>query len=258
MQARVLNFLRLAQRLARIDSLVLGRDRLSVTMVVFVVVIALFLRFALPWLDQFLDTAGVLPNQSTANRLSDYYPALIACFAVFQGGLFSGAIFGFALIDEKEDRTIKAMLVSPVPFSEYMLYRVVVASLVAYATVVFLLLTVNLAPLALGEVLVIALGASLTGPLATLFYAVYAENKVQAFAIAKFVGIAGWIILIGWFVAEPFQWLFGLFPPFLTSKAYWMALDGNPNWWIVHAIGIATQLGLIALLANRFKTAAYK
>jgi len=109
-----------------------------------------------------------------------------------------------------------------------------------------------------GHLLLIAAGAALAGPIASLFYAIFAENKVQGFAMAKFVGIAGWVILVGWFVAEPWQWLFGLFPPFLISKAYWMVLDGDGLWWVSLLAGIVLQAGLIALLIRRFTRVAYR
>jgi len=66
------------------------------------------------------------------------------------------------------------------------------------------------------------------------------------------------LILLAWFVSEPFQWLFGLFPPFLISKAYWMAFEGNNFWWIALIIGIILQLGLIVVLMKQFNKTAYK
>ena len=96
------------------------------------------------------------------------------------------------------------------------------------------------------------------GPIFALFLGTFAKNKVQGFAYGKFVSIAGWIILVGWFVPEPWQWLFGLFPPFWISKAYWMAYAGNGFWWIALIIGIILQLGTVWLLAKQFEKVAYR
>ena len=57
---------------------------------------------------------------------------------------------------------------------------------------------------------------------------------------------------LGWFVAEPWQWLFGLLPPFWISEIYWMALEGNGLWWVALVAGIVLQVGLIVLLVQRF------
>ena len=81
----------------------------------------------------------------------------------------------------------------------------------------------------------------------------------EIFAIStKFVGLAGWVILGAWFVDIPWQWLFGLFPPYWVTKAYWMVLDGNSWWWVALVVGIVTQIGLIGWLAKGFKEMAYR
>jgi fluoroquinolone transport system permease protein len=77
-------------------------------------------------------------------------------------------------------------------------------------------------------------------------------------ALSKFGGIAGWTVLISWFVPEPWQWLIGIFPTFLVSKAYWMALAGRPLWWLPLVAAVILQLGLIYMMLRRFQTVAYR
>ncbi len=245
-------------RFSRNDAKLIWRDRFLVFMFGFVFYIAIVLRFGLPWLDGYLATNGILPSESMPMRFSDFYLLLVSYMAVFQGALIAGTIFGFALLDEKEDDTIKAMLVTPVPFSRYIMYRVAVPMILAFFTVIMMVLSIGQALIPLWQLTLISLGASLTAPIATLFYGIFAENKVQGFAMAKFVGIAGASILLGWFVDEPMQWLFGLFPPFWITKAYWMAYNGNTLWWLALIVGIIAQSGLIYLLVQRFNQVAYR
>ena len=150
------------------------------------------------------------------------------------------------------------MLVTPVPFSHYVMYRIVVPMILAFFTVIMMVLFIGQALIPLWQLDLISFGASFTAPIITLFYGVFAENKVQGFAMAKFVGIGGLAILLGWFVDEPTQWLFGLFPPFWINKAYWMAYYGNNLWWLALIVGILTQSGLIYLLVQRFNRVAYR
>ncbi len=119
-------------------------------------------------------------------------------------------------------------------------------------------LSINQALLPLWQMILIAAGGALTAPIVSLFLATFAENKVQGFAYSKFGGVSGWTIMIGFFVAEPFQWLIGLYPPFWISKAYWMALEGTELWWAALLVGIVSQAGLIALLVKRFVKVAYR
>ena len=61
--------------------------------------------------------------------------------------------------------------------------------------------------------------AGLGAPLFMLFLAATASDKVQGFAMAKFIGLGGLLILVGWFLPSPLDWLPGLFPPYLVAKA---------------------------------------
>jgi fluoroquinolone transport system permease protein len=120
------------------------------------------------------------------------------------------------------------------------------------------ILFIDLTPIPFWQLLLICIGASLTAPIASLFFGIFAENKVQGFAYSKFSGLAGMLILLGWFVSEPLQWLFGLFPPFLINKAYWMALNGDDLWWLALLAGIILQIGLIVFMMRMFKRTVYR
>jgi fluoroquinolone transport system permease protein len=169
-----------------------------------------------------------------------------------------GTIVGFMLLDEKDHNTLKAMLVTPVRFQQYVLYRVGLPSVLAFVIVLVMVLGINQALVPLWQLILIAAGAALLAPITTLFFAITAENKVQGFAYAKFTGIAGWIIMGGWFIPQPWQWLLGIFPPFWISKAYWMAFAGESLWWLVLIVGVFLQIGLIYWLAQRFNKVVYR
>lgn len=245
--------LTLARKISTNDFRIIGRDKFLQLMFGFVVVIAVFLRFAVPALNTNLAALALMPGSFHSEPLSHFYPLIVGFLVIFQGALLSGAIYGFLILDEKEDGTLTALLVTPVPTTQYLGVRMYIPALFAAIIVLAQLYFAGIALPSLPTAIALAIGASLSGPIATLVYANFAENKLQGFAIAKFVGIAGWVILIGWFVAEPYQWLFGLFPPFLISKAYWMALAGDPNWLWVELIGVAGQLIVIWALVQRFQ-----
>ena len=247
----------LAHKLGRYDSKLIARERFLVFLFIFIIYMIVVLRFGLPWLDNYLAVKGVFPNENISSRVSDYYPLIVAFFALFEGALLAGTVFGFLLLDEKDNNTIKAILITPVTLNRYMLYRITIASMATFIIVLAMLIFINQALLPWWQLILVSIGASFTTPIVTLFYAVYAENKVQGFAYAKFVSVAGWVILIAWFVSNPFQWLFGLFPPFWISKAYWMAFEGNQLWWISLIIGIVSQVALIILLLKRFNKIVY-
>ena len=247
----------LVQKLGRNDAKLIWRDSLLLVLLAFTVVIAASLHYLLPWLDGYLAANGTLPNAKYDTRLADHFPLIVGFFTLFQGGTISGAIFGFALLDEKENDTLTAMLVTPVPFRQYIGYRVALPTLLGVIIIAGMMWGIGLALVPWWQVLLLAAGGSLGAPIAALFYVTFAENKVQGFAMSKFISIAGWIILIAWFVDEPWQWLFGLFPPYWICKAHWMALGGDPFWWAALLLGVALHLAALAWFVRRFQRVAY-
>lgn len=247
----------IVRKLGRNDIKLIGRDSFLVSMLLYIFIIAVVLRYALPWLDNYLVENGVLPNETITFGLTDIYPMIVAYLSIYIGAVLVGVIFGFMLLDEKDDNTLKAMLVTPISLNQYLLYRVGVPTVVAFFGVLGQMLIINQALVPLWQMLLIAAGAALTAPIAALFFATFAANKVQGFAMTKFVGVAGLTILLGWFVAEPLQFLIGLFPPFWVAKAYWMALEGRDLWLGALLIGVVTQVVLLWALTRRFNKVAY-
>jgi fluoroquinolone transport system permease protein len=248
----------LLRKVGPVDVKVIRRDSFLLFMFSYTTFMALLLRLLLPRLNVTLAANGVLPNERFAVELSAFYPMIVAYVALYSGALAVGMIFGFMLLDEKDDQTLTAMLVTPVPLRQYALYRVGVAAALAFVIIWLMLLIIGQALLPFWQLLLCAAGAALTAPIIVLFFAIIAENKVQGFAYGKFGGIAGFTILLGWFVPEPLQWLFGLFPPFWVSKAFWLAHEGRGLWWVALFVGIVLQIGLIGWLLQRFTRAVYR
>lgn len=240
-------------RLAQNDFRLIGRDLFLVYLFIYINLIAVALRFALPYLNAHLAAGDTVPFV-----LSDWYPMLVTYFLVFLGAALIGMIYGFVLLEEKDNNTIAALLVSPLPLNHYLIYRVGLPAGIAFFQTIVAVLITNVAVLPLWQLALISVSASLIAPIVALYFAVFAENKVQGLALAKFIGAAGFVIPVAWFTPEPLQFLFGLFPPFWVSKAYWLALEGNPLWLGALALGVVLQLALIAILARRFNAVIYR
>ena len=54
---------------------------------------------------------GIMPGDTLKMSLSDVYPMLVAYMALYTGAMLVGTDFGFVLLDEKDQNTLKAMLV---------------------------------------------------------------------------------------------------------------------------------------------------
>lgn len=238
--------------MARNDVRLIGRDSFLTGMIVMVLATAVILRFFLPWLE---NTLAQQPELGIG--VADYYPMVIS-YLVFLGSILSGVVVGFILLDERDDNTLKALLVTPLPLPYYIAYRVVVPMALAFVVGVLDILIVNQSVIPVWQLVPIVAVGALTAPAATLFFGGFAENKVQGFALVKILGAIGMLLVAAWFVPEPLQFLFGLFPPYWVAKAYWLAYAGNPNWLLALVLGFGLMLGLIALLTRRFRAMAYR
>ena len=217
------------------DSRLILRDSFLRMMAAMIVLIALGLRFGLPPLTGYLEGLGLLPGALGTEPASHYFPLALAYFSLFDGPLLVGFIFGFVVLDEKEDRSLDAMAVTPVALVDYMLWRSLLSWALGFGVTLAQMLFVGPAleqpgtdaaalPGVLPLINLCAL-AGLGAPLFMLFLSATASDKVQGFAMAKFIGLGGLLILVGWFLPSPLDWLPALFPPYLVAKAYWLSLS---------------------------------
>lgn len=236
----------------RNDARLIRRDMILGMMLIFVVYIGIVLRFGLPWLDGYLLNARILPNARHPQAFSDYIPAIISLLNIYTGPILGGSVFGLLMLTEKDEETMKALLVSPLSPGTYVGYRILLTSVVSLLIVLFLFYTVGQDLLPFGQLLSIAFGAALVAPLTLLFLMIVANGRVQGMNYSKFFSFGGYITLVSWWVSDPAQLLFGLFPPYWISKAYWAALEGSGLWWVFLVIGITYQGACILLLWRIF------
>lgn len=239
--------LRTLATLAANDTRLIGRDSFLVGILGFTLFIAVLLRLGLPWL-----AAEVAPSPDIDLDAAAFFPLLLGYIVVFQAAMLGGIMIGFVLLDERDDQTLQALLVTPLPLGAYLGYRVLVAVVMAWALVVAELLIINQAVLPLPVLALIAAVAAPTGGLAMLMLATLAGNKVEGFAQLKIIGGSGLLLFAAWFVPEPLQYLFGLYPPYWGVKAYWLAQAGDPAWLLAAAVGLVYMGVVVLLLARRF------
>lgn len=238
--------------MGRNDSKLVVRDGFLLYLLGYCLGMATLMRYLAPYLNSYFAENQVLPFP-----LSDIYPMFFVWTAVLLGAGLPGTVFGFLLLDEKDDNTLKAMLVTPLPPNVYVAYRVALPTLIGAIMTVVVVLIAGLAVPPWWQLILLAVGTSLFAPISALVFAVYAENRVQGFALAKFSGILSMLLTIAWFVGEPLQFLFGVLPPYWVVKAYWLSFEGNPMWVGSLALGIALQAVVILFLVRRFKEVAY-
>ena len=185
-----------------------------------------------------------------------YYPLLMSFLPLIMAGMI-GTVVGFLLLDQRDDQTLSALLVTPLSLGDYLRYRLSGLMLV---TVVFGAVMVPLAGLTATtplQAVVSSVTAMPLAPIYALFLGTFAANKVQGFALAKAVGIVMVPCIMSYFVTGPWQSAFGLLPHYWPLKVFWLFDEGATGAALVHAlIGLAWQSVLLMMLVRRFSHVA--
>jgi fluoroquinolone transport system permease protein len=231
--------------LGAIDLRGVARDSLLRWMVLLAPLLGLLLRYGVP------PIAAAL-HARFGFDLTAYY-GLIMSFLPIGVAAMIGTVIGFLLLDQRDDGTMTALLVTPVTLSVYLRYRLSVLMLacVALSCVAFRL--ANLVDMSMVQVFVTSAAAAPLAPIYALFLGTVASNKVQGFALVKALGIVVVPCVAAYFVTPPWQNVFGFIPHYWPLKVFWLFDDARLGQAVAYALtGCATQALVIALLARRF------
>jgi fluoroquinolone transport system permease protein len=220
-----------------------NRDSLLRLILIYPWIMAVLLRWVLPFM------AGGFADRFD---FQIYYGLLTSFFSVMLMPQLFGYVIGFMLLDERDDRTLHALRVTPLSLNRYLVYKLTVPVLMSIAAVYIFVPVVGLVTLPYAPLLPIAVVAALTGPIFALLLSSLAANKVQGLAVMKGLSLVLVAPMVAYFVPEPWQWLFGFAPTFWPLKAFWQVLAGEP-WWPTMILGLLVNGSILLLLLRHFQ-----
>ena len=227
------------------DLKLISRDHFLLFLLAYPLVLATAARFLLPIAAESLSGKFDLPA---------YYPLLNAYFFLLISPLVYGVLTGLILLDERDDDTLHAIMVTPLARSSYMSYRLVVPFLlsVIYSLVQIWILGLHEPPY--WFVIPASIGSAFIAPFFAVLLAAIASNKVEGLALMKALGIFLVAPCLDWFFDGPWVSLLGIFPTYWPINAYWLGVEGEfgARFWSSLLIG-AVYLSLLTLyLLKRF------
>jgi fluoroquinolone transport system permease protein len=231
--------------LGPIDIRNIRRDSMISWMIFLPVMLALFMRWAVPPI-----TARLM--QQYDFDFTIYYPVLLAYFFVGMCPMIFGALIGFLLLDEKDDKTLTALQVTPLPLNSYILYRVAIPVILTIVLMFIIFPLSNMVIFNPRTILLTAIAAAPMAPMLALFFASFAQNKIQGFALMKLTGIVLLAPVFAYFVTSNWELAFGLLPTYWPLKVYWMLSAGEANVWLYVIVAVVYQSLITAYFARRF------
>jgi fluoroquinolone transport system permease protein len=204
--------------------------------------VALFLRRALPTLTEWLAIRFGFD-------LVPYYPLIAGSYLLIAPAIV-GFVGGFLLLDERDDRVLDALRVTPVSMRTLLTYRLGIPLIAGTLVSVAGYAVIGVAPLPPVTLAAAAVLAAGTGPILALFLGAFADNKVSGFALAKLVSAISNLAVIAWFLPMPWQLGAGIIPSYWAMKVVWQSAAGAA--WPAYAMaGCAVTGFAIGLLLRR-------
>ncbi|MCZ0940307.1 MAG: hypothetical protein OXJ55_16805 [Caldilineaceae bacterium] len=235
--------------LGRSDFLNFRRDSMLQFLIVYPFILGGILRWLLPWVQ-----TGLMDN--IGFDLSQYYLLIVSFFGLLVIPQLVGLLVGTLLLDEKDQDTLTALMVTPMPVRTYALYRALTPALISVLGILLVVPFINVLVLPVEKLLPLAVSAAPLGPMMALILATLAKNKVEGLAIMKGLGIFLLVPIAAWFVPEPWQWLLGISPTYWAAKGYWLGTAGQPYLWVA-AVGFLYTCAIAAALLRRFQNGLY-
>lgn len=241
----------LVRQMGRNDVRLVSRDSLLMILVLYPAMNVALLRWGLPALNAWL-------VEQFAFDLSPYYDLFVSYMLVVMIPMLVGMVVGMLLVEEQDDQTLTALLVTPVSLGQFVGYRLVLTAVVSFLGILITVPLAPLAPISPSQLLLVAFAGAFNAPTITLAFFAITSNKVQAFGVLKVVSTVNVLPFVAYFISEPWQFLFGLLPGYWNAKAYWTAYAGSsPLFWLYLLVGVVFNLVVCWFLLGRLQRKVY-
>jgi fluoroquinolone transport system permease protein len=210
---------------ARNDLRTVRRDSMLVT-----VMLGPFLYAAALW---FLPALTGYIARTYAFDLVPYHSAIVSAFCVLGPPLLLGAVLALQLLDERDQNTLAALRVTPLPPITYPAYRAgVTIVLTTFSVLASLAVSGQVAARTIALSVPIALMAGLLAPVLGFVMSSLGRNKIEGLAVMRVIGLAVFTVpMIPFFILDsPWQLAFGVLPAYWPVRAFWSAYDGGSYW----------------------------
>jgi len=229
--------------LVRGDLKLIIRDSTLVMALVGPLAITILLVF-LPEIESYI-------NNKLTFDLNPYRLFIVSLLSLIPGMLFA-MIYGFIMLDERDEDVIAFISITPLGKRGYLAYKLMTPMLLSAGFFILLIYVTHLIQLHLIHAVGIALMVALEAAIGTLFLVAFSENKVEGLAFAKLLGVMYLAIPLVFFWSSSWHWLSAILPPFWIAKAFIHSQSGSMWIWGDFFFGVAVHLGILLLFLRTF------
>jgi fluoroquinolone transport system permease protein len=217
----------------------IARDPMLLLLVAVPLLLALVLRFTLPDLLALLPPA--VDRATTA--------LVISAIMLLMAPLTFGLVIGLMLLDERDEGILTAIAVTPVGTRRFLLLRLTVPAMWAFALATVLVPIIGLVHVPTARLTGASSLAALEAVLIALLLGGLARNKVEGMALGKVVNVIFFIgAAVAWLPA-PWHWSGAIVPSYWPMRLL-LSSDAPAAWFaaLLIAGGVVHASALVLLL----------
>jgi fluoroquinolone transport system permease protein len=153
------------------------------------------------------------------------WPNMVAMLLVLMTSYVFGAVTGFTLLDDKDDKVLMSLKITPISTKMYVFVKLLLGYIFGFiATLIIVFATGFLDDSPLWMILIITLIASLQAPFLALVVNSFADNKVEGFVIMKATGMTLILPAVAFWLTDWKEFFLIIAPGFWPARMIQMEL----------------------------------
>jgi fluoroquinolone transport system permease protein len=150
---------------------------------------------------------------------------MVAMLLVLMTSYVFGAVTGFTLLDDKDDKVLMSLKITPISTKMYVFVKILIGYIFGFiATLIIILATGFLEGSSLWMILLITTIASMQAPFLALVVNSFAENKVEGFVVMKATGMTLILPAVAFFFTDWKEFFFVIAPGFWPARMIQMEI----------------------------------
>jgi len=150
---------------------------------------------------------------------------MVAMLLVLMTSYVFGAVTGFTLLDDKDDKVLMSLKITPISTKMYVLVKLLIGYVFGFiATLIIIFATGFLANSSIWMILLITIIASMQAPFLALVVNSFADNKVEGFVVMKATGMTLILPAVAFFYTDWKEFFFIIAPGFWPARMVQMEI----------------------------------
>ncbi|MBT3253550.1 MAG: hypothetical protein HN995_05930 [Candidatus Marinimicrobia bacterium] len=176
---------------------------------------------------------------------------IVSFLSLIPGMLFA-MIYGFIVLDERDEEVIDFISITPLRKEGYLTYKLIMPMLLSAGFFLFIIYATSLVRLNPIHAMGIAIMVAIETAIGTLFLVAFSENKVEGLAFSKVLGIMYLAIPLVFFWNSSWHWISAFLPPFWIAKAFIHSQTSSIWIWGDLVLGTAVHLVILQYFLQVF------